>query len=276
MNNKSRSKTVGPQTAHLITTLYDCSKTTFSNADVAEITGLQAPSARSLIRKAENRGLVTRLKPGLFVLVPPDLGSANEFSGNPYLTARAMVGDADYYISHSSAMELHRMVTQPQFAVFTSTPKRLRNRTIHGTEFKFVFVRADHMFGLTTHWITKQDAVRLSDLERTLIDGLLQPEYCGGIAEVAKGLWMRRADLKASRIIEYALRLSVGSVIRRLGYLLDLYGLAPEAELERLRSVLTLTYSVLDPVMPKEGPYVSKWRLRLNVSPEELEAIRSA
>ena len=86
---------------------------------------------------------------------------------------------------------------------------------------------------------------------------------------------MRRQDLKTSRAIEYALRLRVGSVIRRLGYLLDLYRLAPELELERLRSVLTVTYSLLDPVMPEDGPYMARWRLRLNVAAEELEAIRS-
>jgi predicted transcriptional regulator of viral defense system len=275
MKQNQRLKTVGPQTAHLIAALYDRAQTTFTNSDVRAITGLEASSARSLVRKAEARGLVTRLKPGLFVLVPPELGSATEFAGNPYLTARAIVGVSEYYISHASAMELHRMVTQPQFTVFTSTPKRLRARTIHGTEFRFVFVQAEHLFGGATHWITKQDAVRISDLERTLIDGLRQPEYCGGIAEVAKGLWMRREDLKTSRAIEYALRLRVGSVTRRLGYLLDLYRLAPELELERLRSVLTVTYSLLDPVMPEDGPYMARWRLRLNVAAEELDAIRS-
>jgi predicted transcriptional regulator of viral defense system len=275
MRHNRPLRTVGPQTAHLIATLYDRAQTTFSNTDVASITGLGASSARSLIRKAEARGLVTRLKPGLFVLVPPELGSEKEYSGNPYLTARAMAGGAQYYISHASAMELHRMVTQPQFTVFTSTTKRLRNRTIHGTEFRFVFVPPEHIFGVGTQWITKQDAVRVSNLERTLIDGLRQPEYCGGIVEVAKGLWMRHTDLKTSRIIEYALRLGVGSVMRRLGYLLEFYCLAPELELQRLRSVLTVTYSLLDPVMPNEGPYMSRWRLRLNVPPEELDAIRS-
>jgi predicted transcriptional regulator of viral defense system len=275
MRHNPRLKTVGSQTAHLIAALYDRAQTTFTNADVAAITGLEASSARSLIHKAEVRGLVTRLKPGLFVLVPAELGSATEFSGNPYLTARAMAGGSNYYISHASAMELHRMVTQPQFTVFTSTPKRLRARTIHGTEFRFVFVQAEHLFGVATHWITKQDAVRISDLERTLIDGLRQPEYCGGIAEVAKGLWMRREDLKTGGVIEYALRLGVGSVVRRLGYLLDLYRLATAPELERLGSVLTMTYSLLDPLLPEEGPYVARWRLRLNVASEELEAIRS-
>jgi predicted transcriptional regulator of viral defense system len=275
MKHNQRLKTAGPQTAHLIAAIYDRGQTTFTNSDVEAITGLEATSARSLVRNAEARGLVTRLKPGLFVLVPPELGSAREFSGNPYLTARAMVGNSEYYISHSSAMELHRMVTQPQFTVFTSTPKRLRARTIHGTEFRFVFVQPEHLFGVATHWITKQDAVWISDLERTLIDGLRQPEYCGGITEVAKGLWMRREDLITSRIVEYALRLRVGSIIRRLGYLLELYRLAPDSELQRLRSALTVTYSLLDPVMPNEGSRMARWRLRLNVAPEELEAIRS-
>lgn len=276
MKQKQQLKTVGPQTAHLIAVLYDRAQTTFTNSDVAAITGLEANSARSLVRKAAVRGLVIRLKPGLFVLVPPELGSATEFSGNPYLTARALAGGAEYYISHSSAMELHRMVTQPQFTVFTSAPKRIRSRTIHGTEFRFVFVPAEHVFGVGTHWIAKQDSVRISNLERTLIDGLRQPEYCGGVADVAKGLWMRRGDLKTGRAIEYALRLRVGSVIGRLGYLLELYQLAPESELQRLRSALTVTYSLLDPIMPKEGPRIATWRLRLNVAPEELQAIRSA
>jgi predicted transcriptional regulator of viral defense system len=261
--------------AQLTAALYDCAQTTFTNSDIAAITGLQLSSARSLIRKAESRGLVTRLEPGLFVLVPPEFGSASEFSGNPYVTACALTDGAEYYISHASAMELHGMVTQPQFTVFTSTPKRLRARTIHGTAFRFVFVRAEHVFGVVTHWVTKQDVVRTSDLERTLVDGLRQPEYCGGIAEVAKGVWMRRRDLNTSRAIDYALRLRVGSVIRRLGYVLELYQLAPEQDVRRLRSALTATYSLLDPVMPDEGPHTARWRLRLNVSSEELEAIGS-
>jgi predicted transcriptional regulator of viral defense system len=57
--------------------------------------------------------------------------------------------------------------------------------------------------------------------------------------------------------------------------LLELYGLAPEPELQRLRSPLTATYSLLDPLLPGEGPHLASWRLRLNVAIEELEAVRS-
>jgi len=256
--------------------LYDRSQTTFTLADVRAITGLGSPSARSLLRNAVARGLATRLKPGLFVLVPSELGSVTEFAGNPYVIARELVAGAPYYISHASAMELHGMLTQPQFVVFASATKHLRSRTIHGTEFRFVLLRPEQFFGLVNHWVTKQESVRISDLERTVIDGLRRPEYCGGVTEVAKGMWIRHSDLNPSRLIEYALRLRVGAVIRRLGYLLDLYQLASGRALDRLRRVLTSTYVVLDPLAPREGPHVSSWLLRVNIPREELEAVRSA
>jgi len=271
---KVPSKTAGSRTAQLVTALYENGRTTFTHADVESITGLPPASARSLIRHAVARGVVSRLEPGLFVLVPPELGRATEFAGNPYIVARHLAAGAEYFISHASAMELHRMVTQPQFVIFTSTTKRLRNRTIHGTEFRFVLIRHEDVFGVTTHWVSKQETVKISDVERTVIDGLHLPAYCGGITEVAKGLWMRRQDVKPVRLIDYALRLGVGAVIRRLGYLLDLYQMAAPEDLDRLRSSLSATYAVLDPMLPVEGQYISTWRLRMNVAPDELEAVR--
>lgn len=268
------SKTVGPRTAQLITALYENGQTTFTHADVESITRLPPASARSLIRHAVARGVLSRLQPGLFVLVPQELGRATEFAGNPYIVAPHLVAGAGYFISHASAMELHRMVTQPQFVIFTSTTKRIRNRTIHGTEFRFVLIRHEDLFGVTTHWVSKQESVKISDIERTVIDGLHLPAYCGGITEVAKGLWMRREDVKPGRLIDYALRLRIGSVVRRLGYLLDLYQIATPQELDRLRRSLSATYAMLDPTLPVEGAYVSSWCLRVNVAPEELEAVR--
>ena len=114
----------------------------------------------------------------------------------------------------------------------------------------------------------------ISDMERTIIDGLRHPAFVGGITEVAKGLWMKRATLNFEKLIEYAQRLDVGAVVRRLGYLLEHYELADESALEPLRNMLTATYQRLDPLLPAEGTHVSRWRLQLNVTPEELDAAR--
>jgi predicted transcriptional regulator of viral defense system len=270
------SKTVGRRMAPLLAALYDRSQPTFTLADAQGITGLSAPLASSLLHKAVLRGLVSRLKPGVFVIVPPELGSTSEYAGDPYLTAKRLAGDAPCFISHGSAMEIHRMVTQPQLAIFACSPKRLRSRTLHGTEFRFVFIKPEHYFGTMKHWATKQESVDISDLERTVIDGLRQPEYCGGVTEVAKGLWMRHQDMQAANLVDYALRIGTGAVLRRLGYLLELYGIAPENELARLRGTLSETYAPLDPLLPEEGTHLRRWRLQLNITHQELESVRAS
>jgi predicted transcriptional regulator of viral defense system len=275
MQHNETGKTVGRQMANLLAGLYDQSRTTFALADAEKITGLSPKGASSLLHKAARRGLVSRLKPGIFVIIPQELGSTREYSGDPYLTATKLAGEAPVFVSHASAMEIHRMVTQPQLAVFATSSKRLRSRALYGTEFRFVYVRPKQYFGTAKHWVTKQEAVEVSDLERTVIDGLRQPEYCGGVTEVAKGLWMRRDDINITRLVDYALRLGIGAVIRRLGYLLELYRLAPETELARLRKELTDTYLLLDPMLPKEGTHLRRWRIQLNVTPQELEVVRT-
>jgi predicted transcriptional regulator of viral defense system len=271
---KAGSKTLGPLSAQLVTILYERRRLIFTLADVAEITGLKETSARSLMRKLVERGIATRLESGLFTLVPFELGRERQYFGNPYVVARELMGGKAYYLSHASAMEIHGMVTQPQLVVYVTSPAPMRSRTVLGTEFRFVRCKTSDLFGTAEHWIEKQEKVVVSDLERTVVDGLKQPEYCGGLTEVAKGLWMRRRDLNAKKLIDYALRLDIGAVIRRLGYLMEAYGVGAPEELAQLREGLTMTYNLLDPIMPPEGKFLARWKLRLNVSPEEIEAVR--
>ena len=267
-------KTLGPRAAQLLTELHELRRSTFTLADVRAITGLSASSARNLVHKAQQRGVVTRLKPGLFNLVPFELGRATAHIGSPYLIARELAGTAPYFLSHGTALELHRMVTQPNFTIYVSCTRRVRPQTVGGYDFRFIHITTEQEFGVVKHWIDKEHVVMVSDIERTVIDGLRHPAFAGGITEVAKGLWMKREALNVERLIDYAQRLGVGAVVRRLGYLLEHYGLADASSVEPLRRLLTATYQRLDPLLPAEGAFVSRWRLQLNVTPEELEAVR--
>jgi predicted transcriptional regulator of viral defense system len=269
-----QTKTLGPRAAQLIVELNELRRSTFTLADVEAITGLSPASARNLVHKTQRRGLVTRLKPGLYNLVPFELGRATEHIDSPYLIAREIAGASPYFLSHRTAFELHRMVTQPTFIVYVSCMRRVRSQTIGGYGFRFVYITPEQEFGIMKHWVDKEHFVMISDMERTIIDGLRHPALVGGITEVAKGLWMRRAVLKAERLVDYAQRLGVGAVVRRLGYLLEYYGLVDTFTLESLRGMLTATYQRLDPLLPAEGTFLSRWRLQLNVTPEELDAVR--
>jgi len=270
-NNKL--KTLGPQAAHLVTTLYEQNSPVFRLKEVQKILRLGEASSRNFVRNLVNRGVVTRLKPGLFILVPFELGKESEYIGNPFIVAREIMSRMDYYLSYATAMEIHGMVTQPQLVICITTLKSRRPINVLGIEFRFIHSQRKFFFGLSEHWVTKQEKVKVSDLERTIIDGLKQPEYCGGLTEVAKGLWMRHQDVNIARLIKYAVKTAVGAVIRRLGFLFELYGIGNVEDWELLRSYLSETYVRLDPLLPSEGKFLRKWRLQLNVSPEELLSV---
>lgn len=272
--NYHSKKTLGRRSAALVTELYERGQLYFSLQHVRDITKLKPRLASNLVGALAHRGLVTRLSPGRFRLVPFELGKQNEYLGNPYLVARELAGEREYCLSHSSAMDLHQMVTQPQLVVYATSTTQIQPRTVLGTEFRFVTCRKKHFFGITEQWVSKTDKVLVSDLEKTVIDGLKQPQHCGGFADVAKGFWIRRENMNIPRLVDYALRLDVGAVLRRLGFLLETSGVQTLTEIERLRKKLTATYHLLDPVLPAEGKYITRWRLRLNVSPEELKAAR--
>ena len=267
------SKTLGPKAAYLVTTLYERGQSIFRLKDVERILRFDQNASINFVRKLVNRGIATRLKPGLFILVPFELGKERDYLGEPSIVAREIVAGKGYYLSHSTAMEIHQMVTQPQLVIYTSVLKPRRPVQALGTQFQFIHTPKKYFFGTIDHWVTKQKKVQVSDLEKTVIDGLRQPEYCGGLTEVAKGLWMQRQNLNHERLIEYAKKTEVGAVIRRLGFLMELYQIGRDKDLELLRKILTDTYVRLDPLLPAEGKFMRRWRLQLNISQEELLAV---
>jgi len=276
MHYKSNKlKTLGPQAAHLVVMLYEKNKPIFRLKEVQKILRIDEVSSRSFIRKLVNRGIVTRLKPGLFILVPFELGKETEYIGNPFVVAREIMDGKGYFLSHATAMDIHQEVTQPQLVVNVTTLKPRRSITALGIEFRFIHNQKKYFFGISDHWVTKQERVKVSNLERTIIDGLKKPEYCGGLTEVAKGLWICQQDINVSRLISYAMKIGVGAVIRRLGFLLEFYKIGTSNDWEILFSHLTDTYVRLDPLLPPEGKYLRKWKLQRNVSPEELKSVVS-
>ena len=277
--NNDSLKTLGPLAGRLITTLYSRNRPVFHSQEAAEILGGRAPASKALSQLIKN-GVVTRLKPGTFRLVPFELGFEREYLGNPYIVARELILSGhksikeEYYLSYGSAFDLHQMVTQRQLIVYVSSLKMMRSQTIQGTEFRFVRCESNDLFGITEIWIDKNEKVFVSDLERTLLDGLRHPAYCGGFSEVAKAFSIKHQAIDPQKLIDYVVKLDVGAVIRRLGFIMELYQIGSRIHWEFLQTKLTSTYQLLDPELPAEGPHIAKWRLRLNIPQEELLAIR--
>jgi len=165
------------------------------------------------------------------------------------------------------------MLTQPLLAVYISTTNKKRPKKILGGSFRFIYAQPKDIWGIEDMWVTPSQKVRVSNLERTIIDCLDRPELSGGVSEVAKGIWSKRDEIDYAKLVEYAEKFPRKSAIKRLGFLLELYGLGTPETLRNLKKVLTPGYSLLDPTLEAEGRFVSAWRLRVNFHPEELKEI---
>jgi predicted transcriptional regulator of viral defense system len=148
----------------------------------------------------------------------------------------------------------------------------LRNRVIIKVPYRFVYASRDKLWGVIPTWVTPNEQVQVSDMERTILDGLSRPELCSGISEVATGLWLRKDDLDWEKLTFYCKKLGNQAVAKRLGYLLELYDLGL-SQINQLQEMVGPSYALLDPTLMSEGTYVARWRLRINIDPEILKGI---
>jgi predicted transcriptional regulator of viral defense system len=267
-----RTPTLGPNSADLLVRLSSAGKGIFSIGDAQAITGRNYELTADLVRKLARKRWLVRLIPGKYLIIPLEAGLEGIPMADRFVIAREIMGSAPYYISHYSAMELHEMTTQPVNTVFVTIRRRRKTRVIAGTEYRFVYANPRSFWGWEEVWATPQEQVRVSDLEKTLLDGAARPGLCGGIGELARGLWFRRDELDENRLAEHAQRLDHKAASRRVGFLLHTYGLGRPETVSVLRTFGAGGFDPLDPTLPDEGPHDAQWRLRINLDPEELKA----
>lgn len=265
-------KTLGPETGDLLLRLSAEGKTIFSITDAQAITNKSYETTAKLLSRLAYKRWLVRLMAGKYLIVPLEAGLEGIPMADRYVIAREILGSGQYYVSHYSAMELHQMTTQPVNTVFVTVRRQRKTRVIAGVQYRFVYAGARFFWGWESVWATPQEQVRVSDLEKTLLDCVVRPRLCGGVGELAKGLWLVKDELNESRLVAYAERLGHKAAARRIGFVLETLDLAQPETLSALQSFVGRSYSLLDPTMPDEGPHQPDWRLRVNLDGEELKA----
>jgi len=130
------------------------------------------------------------------------------------------------------------------------------------TTYQFIQVKPERFFGTRRAWIG-ESRVAITDPERTLLDGLSRPQYCGDFAEVLHAFEVRGDHLRTDRIIDYARRLDT-AVSKRLGWVLENQGTSPE-RIAALEKVPIKGYRKLDPTGPRKGPLNRRWMIQENL-----------
>lgn len=262
----------------MITKLYEADKVIFTINDVVDITKLERGNATKLTHDLVKRNVISRLKSGKYIIIPQELGRSDTYIGNWYVVVRETVKSPDYYVSHYSAMEIHNMITHPLTKVYISTPKQeyKKRRKVGNVTFEFIYIKPNFIWGIENNWVTKSEQVRVSNIERTIIDCLYNPKFCGGVLEVVKGLWVQKDKIEFEKLQRYALKFNKINVIKRIGYILETLDLVPSEMLNKLRKKINEKYYKLDPLLSTDETYKNSWKIIANIGPEEMKnAVRT-
>lgn len=250
----------------LISSLARSDKKVFTIEDAKAIAGEQA--VKMLINLVKKKWIL-KLKRGLYIIVPLDIGvkGADSFIMHNFVIASKLV--EPYYIGYWSALNHYGFSDQIPVTTFIATTKAKKGLKILDTSYLFVQVSESRFFG--SHDIEIEgEKVKISDKNKTITDCLDHPEHGGGMDEIARSIYFSMEEIDIKKIVKYALKIGNVTIIKRLGYILDTCGL-----LEKYRAVfekieLSKGYSLFDPISPKKGKHNERWLLLINrdIKPE--------
>jgi predicted transcriptional regulator of viral defense system len=240
------------------------------NTEVAETVGKELGMRDQYVSEClyylKQSNWVQQLRKGLFAL-PPALLSGSVI--NEYEIAMAIVEPAA--ICYLSALHYHQLTQQAPrniFVLTTTNSKRFYDRAgknrgilINGVHYNFLSVKQEHYFGIDQVWIGDAK-VNVTDLERTLLDSITRPKFCGGFSESIHYFSLALRRLNTKRLIDYANKLG-DTAIRRLGWMLEQVG-ASKATLVLLQRNFT-GHVKLNASGDRKGKYNSKWGVIENI-----------
>lgn len=244
----------------------------FTITDVVERLNKPYAYAKVIVNRLVKKRWAIRLTGGKYLIVPLAAGVRAEYSEHEYIIASRLV-EPDY-IAYWSALSYHGLTEQVPSIVFVATTSRASSRKVLDTSYSFVTLKKNKFFGYRPEPIGSAQ-VNVSDPEKTIIDCLDHPEYCGGLEEVVKALRSRQNSLSFDKILTYAMEIGNSAILKRFGFLSESIGIKSSDEfMNTVRKEIKRGYSLLDPTEEPGGHYSARWRLRVNVSERRLSEWR--
>lgn len=269
-----KGKSISTQSNELLTHFNGIEKPCFKSSEAfAVLSNSSRPTVNQLLSDMTKRGLLMRIKDGVYYIIPYEK-DPKSFMPDWHLLTENLVNGIDHYIGYYSALQIHNLITQPSLKQQIVVSKQIRPSTINVKDvpFQFIYHNLDHFFGVKKMWIDNFHKVKCSDLEKTFIDCLFKPDYAGGIVEIARAIYISKDKIQFDKLLEYAKRFNSQAVIKRLGFLLEALEINNPI-VNDLQNIKTVSYVVLDTELPKDGKLLSKWSIMLNI---DIETIKSA
>lgn len=216
-----------------------------------------------VLYRLEKKGWLERIEKGKYMVVP--LQAKEGWLEHPFILVSNLV--KNYYISYRTALAYYGLVEQLPFYIYVviSERKGKLEYKLQNYTFRFVRINKNKFFGFRTELINKKK-IFLAEKEKAIVDCLDKERYSGSIIEIAHAL--NNTTINISKVKKYAIKMNNSSLIRRLGYLLDLL---KEDSSGLKKHIGEYRNIYLSTVLPKKTVKVDKkWKLLLNVKREDL------
>lgn len=242
---------------------------------LANAQNLSASHLRNLLSTLADAGWIEILKRGIYLVKSPLYSEEVPV----YAIAAALIQPVA--ISHWSACAHHGFTTQSPAMVQATTPRKVitpemrtgkarspRGRavwTVSGHDFEFIHVASNLFWGFQKIWVNSWQQVNITDRERTALDLIARPDIFGGFSAAIEILENSTNQINMDRLVDYALKYDTGSVIKRLGWVLENLGFTGNS-LERLRVYPVKRYYLLDPGLEETNAIKNpRWHITENL-----------
>jgi len=237
----------------------------FTAEDAAAALGVSRDEAARITGYLASKGWLSRVRRGLFTVVPLEADVPEAWRADPWLVAARVF--APCYIGGWSACE-HWSLTEQLFRsvlVVSAEPQRRARLVVQGTEFRVARRKPEALFGTRKVW-RGRDRVDVSDPTRTIVDVLDDPSTGGGIRNVADvaDVYFTGDHRDDELLVGYADRLGNRTVFKRLGYLLETLEVDAPDLIETCLSRRSAGLAKLDPSIRNGGRITKRWGLRIN------------
>jgi predicted transcriptional regulator of viral defense system len=240
----------------------------FTAAEFAK--ALPGPRTRrdSVLAYHEKHGRLLRVRRGVYVTVPPGT-SPEKAAVDSYALAAKLAPDAvlAYHTALAFFGKAYSVFQRFTYLTATSTrPFRFRELEFRPVQFPKALSQAEQtLWGVKTAERTGVD-LRVTSLERTLVDVLDRPDLSGGWEES----WRSLASVEffdLDRVVEYALLLKSATVAAKVGLFLSQHRerlMVEESHLAALRKHKPRSPHYLEPERNREkrdGKFIREWNL---------------
>ena len=230
-----------------------------------ESSARKATASKAALQQHLRAGHLLHVRRGLYAVVPRG-ASAENLPVDPFLLASRLSPDA--VVAYHAALQLHGRAHSLSRRVTYLTCTRAKRCEFRGTEFVPVPVpptlrRLTDMGGGLVEVTRNGLPVRVTTLERTLVDVLDAPRHGGGWEEIWRSLEsVEFFDVDA--VIDYALKLGSAVTVAKVGFFLEQHReelMLEESHLKRLEQHAPSQPMYLERSKRESGKLLNRWNL---------------